>query len=1268
MGTYHSNAQTINGTVNWGSDFRSETSDGGKTILRWPCETCIFSDEHPGWPLIGIEVPVSSFGELNCVISADKWEPVSTPSNIKPETLPESYSLRSNVSGSRGKYKGFVTFPVLRKTSSGNWERMTSYTLQANFIPKPITANRTGWTTKSVLSTGQNFKIAINNDGIYKLDYNYFKNTLGLDPGSINPKQVKIYGNPGGMLPTLNSIERPDDLLENAVYFFGEDDGKFDPGDYILFYANGANETKFNPQTKLMTQEVNLYSAKNYYFVQISGGDGKRVSQNNQTFNPEYWTNKFLDVKRLEDEKFNLLNTFEYAQGSGRKWFGDAYSSSTEKKYDSYFIFNDIILTDTVSVIAEFAGRSGQNSRFNVTIAGNTISTSEIPGTTLGDVEGNYAYTGKLNYKFLPVQSQITLTAKYNANTNSSGWLDFIEINAFRKLKIVSSPVIFQDPNTLKYNEVGYEIENAKQDLWVWNITTPNEVSRENINFSGTSAKFTRQPTTLERFISFYPNGSFNSPEFVSTIVNQNIHGIEQTEMVILYEKTFEEQALKLKAHRESKSGLTVNAVRIDQLYNEFSSGRQDITAIRDFARMLYNRTSSFKYLLLFGDASFDYKNNLNNEPHLNFIPVFETIESTNPIYSFPSDDYFGLLDPEEDQNLKGSLDIAIGRFPVNNIQQAETAVNKVMHYDNSPVCLKDWRNRVVFSADDEDSNQHMGDADGIAKTNAANYPVFNQDKVYLDAFPQISTPGGDRIPEANNAINNNIFRGCLVYNYLGHGGPKGLAQERVVNISDINSWTNFDKLTLFITATCSFTGFDDPSIESGGEQAFNNPKGGAIALLTTTRAVFASSNAELVRTVYDSLFVRPGGEVQRLGEVCREAKAKFGYSASVSNARKFIVIGDPALQLALPKYKVETNLINGKPADIAFKDTLKALQKVTVSGSIKDYQDDLLGNFNGKLYITIFDKKKDYKTLGQDKSSPVYTFTLQKNVIFKGVTSVENGQFSFSFIIPKDIDYNFGAGKISYYAENGVDQDAAGFFDKIMVGGTSSDIVQDNEPPMVKVFLNDENFVKGGLTEASPVLLAKISDDLGINITGNSVGHDLTVIMDENTQNEIVLNDFFESDLNNSAKGTVRYPLKNIQPGVHTLRVKAWDITNKSGEGSTEFVVADNGVTALDHVLNYPNPFTTNTSFQFEHNLGNKNLHVRISIYSISGTLVKTIHQDVAATGSRISGINWDGKDDYGNDLARGVYIYKMDVSEVKDGNALSKAESDYEKLVILK
>ncbi len=1268
LGFLNAFSQEHSGDVTWGINVKTETSASGKVNVIWPCKNCFFSDDHPGWPLMGVQFPVASYGELSADLIAETWEIFTGELPTQIQNVPQNYLLQSNVSGARGKYQASISIPVVRKSNSGNWEVLTSFKLRTFFNPLSAGSNRNDWTKTSVLSSGQNYKISVSNDGVIKLDYNYFKNILGIDPNTINPTQIKIFGNPGGMLPTLNSEFRPDDLTENAIYFSGEDDGKFDVGDYLLFYASGPNQTKYLANTRLLTQEINLYASKNYYFIQISGGNGKRIPQNSNNVTPLFWTNKFLDLKRYEEEKFNLLDTYEYAQGSGRKWYGESYGPGTEKKYDSFFNFNNIVLTDTVTVIGEFAGRSSQNSRFNLSISGKTVNTSEIPGTTLGDTEGTFAYTGKVNFSFLPVQGQINISAKYNSGSNSTGWIDFIEVNAYRKLVVDNTPLIFQNPLTLDYTDVGYEIETLGNNLWVWRITDQGNIVQESISYSGSIAKFTNSPTTLEKFVAFYPTANFNSAEFIGKIENQNLHGIEKTDLVILYEKTFEEQVLKLKEQREKKSGLTVNMVRIDQLYNEFSSGRQDVTAIRDFARMLYTRSTSFKYLLLFGDGTFDYKNNLNNTPHLNFIPVFETLESTNPIYSFPSDDYFGLLDPEEDQNLKGTVDIAIGRFPVNNTTQAENAVNKIIHYENNPICFRDWRNRIVFSADDEDSNQHLGDADGMAKKNTIIYPSFNQDKVYLDAFQQISSPGGDRIPEANNTINNNIFRGCLVFNYLGHGGPKGLAQERVVTISDINSWTNYDKLTLFITATCTFTGYDDPSIESGGEQTFNNTKGGGIALLTTSRAVFASSNAELVRAVYDTIFARPEGEIIRLGEVCRIAKTKFAYSASVSNARKFCLIGDPSLQLALPKLLVETNSINGKPADLTFKDTLKALQKVTVEGSIKEYNNNYVNNFNGKLYVTVFDKRKDYKTLSQDKGSPEYTFSLQKSVIFKGVTSVNNGKFSFTFIVPKDIEYNFGEGKISYYAENGLDLDAAGYFNKVIVGGTSNDAIKDNEPPKVQVFLNDENFVKGGLTDKNPVLLAKISDDLGINITGSSVGHDLTVVIDENTQNEIILNDFYESVLDDPAKGTVKYPLMNIAPGTHTLRVKAWDISNKSGEASTEFVVAENGVIALHHVLNYPNPFTTSTSFQFEHNFGNKNLHARISIYSISGTLVKTIHQDVPGTGSRIEGILWDGKDDFGNDLAKGIYIYKVLVSELNNNIAGKKAESDYEKLVILK
>lgn len=1262
-------SQEFSGKIIWKDSLKTEKSYSGKTIFVWPCSNCIFSDEQPGIPEMGIQVPVSSYGEMNCQIVSAEWKEFS--SNTLPTNLPEivDKGIRTQVSGSRGKYSAYISFPVVRLVSKGKYEVMTSYRVRTSFTPKSIVKNRGGWTTSSVLSKGDNYKVGIPEDGVYKLDYNYFKNTLGIDPASIDPRQIKIYGNKGGMLPTLNSVDRPDDLTENAIMFVGEEDGKFDAGDYVLFFAFGPNETSYVSSSKLMTQTINLYDTKNYYFIQNSGGNGKRIQKNNVNGNPNFWTNKYLDVKRLEDEKYNLLDTYEYASGSGRKWFGDAFGSGTEKKYDTYFSFPDIELSDTVNLYAEFAGRSFNPSRFTLNIAGKSVNSNELPYFDKNSSsESLFAFTGKAKYSFVPIQGQVPISIKYNALTNSSGWLDFIEVNAYRKLKYNNASFIFQDPHSLNYSDVGYQIDNVVADMLVWNISNPGNVAQEVLKTNGSVATFVRKPDTLERFICFSQNAVVISPVFVQKIENQNLHGIENSQLVILYDKSFEQQAMKLKAHRESHDGLVVNMVRVDQLYNEFSSGRQDITAIRDFARMVYNRTTDFKYLLLFGDGSFDYKNNLNNQPHLNFIPVFETLNSFDPVFSYTSDDYYGLLDPEEDQDLVGGLDIGIGRFPVNNAEEADNAVNKIIHYDLDPVCMNEWRNKIMFIADDEDHGQHLFDSDALAKTNESKYPIFNQDKVYLDAFPQVSTPGGDRIPEANIAINNNMYKGVLIFNYLGHGGPKGLAQERVVNIADINSWPNYNALSLLITATCTFTGYDDPSINTGGEQSFNSKIGGAIGLLTTTRAVYATSNADLVRTVYDSIFQKQNGNVIPIGEVCRKAKTKFGFSSNVANARKFTIIGDPTFQLALPKHIVETNTINGKPVDASFKDTLKALQKVIVEGSIKDYQNQLLSDFNGKLYITIFDKKKNYKTLGQDSDSPVYNFTLQKNIIFKGVTSVKNGKFSYSFIVPKDIDYNVGYGKFSYYAENGKDQDAAGYLNNILVGSTSSDAIGDNEPPKVSVYLNDDNFVKGGLTDANPILIAKISDDQGINITGNSIGHDLTVIIDENTQNQIVLNDYYESVLDNPAKGTVRYPLKNIAPGTHTLRVKAWDITNKSGEGVSEFVVAKDGIYTLDHVLNYPNPFTTNTSFQFEHNFGNKNLHVRINIYSISGSLVKSIHENLSGAGSRVTGIQWDGKDEYGNDLARGVYLYKVTVSELDGGVATKKIESDYEKLVILK
>ncbi len=683
---------------------------------------------------------------------------------------------------------------------------------------------------------------------------------------------------------------------------------------------------------------------------------------------------------------------------------------------------------------------------------------------------------------------------------------------------------------------------------------------------------------------------------------------------------------------------------------------------------MIHDRTDKFKYLILIGDSSFDFKNLNELQNNNDFIPSYQTIQSIRPIEAFPSDDYFGLLSDNEGGDLKGALDIAVGRFPVRTLIEAENTVQKVINYDSSPESLGDWRNRITFVADDEDGNTHVNQADRIATIVDTTYQDFNIGKIYFDAFRQVSSSGGETYPDVQASINSSVFKGQLITNYLGHGGPTSWAQERVLQEADISAWANDDRPTLFVTATCSFTAYDDPNRVSAGEQTFLKPQGGAIGLFTTTRAVYSSSNERLTRATFNTVFEKfDNGDYAPIGEILRVAKNSNAADTVDINARKFVLMGDPSMKLAMPQYNVVTTQINGSPVNGAL-DTLSALAEVSISGIITDASGNQLTGFSGTVFPTVYDKEQTVTTLGNDPGSSPKDFQLRKNILFKGAASVTNGAFSFSFVVPKDIDYSFGPGRISYYAHDGVSEDASGYYEGFTVGGTSANAVQDDTPPIVDLFMDDNEFVFGGLTSPDPVIYVELSDDNGINVAGSGIGHDLTAVLDENTQNTIVLNDFYEAEVDDYRKGIVRYPLNNLEPGRHTVRVKAWDIANNSGEGYTEFVVAEDAETVLDRVLNYPNPFTTNTEFQFEHNLAGRQVAVMVQIFTVSGKLIKTIHADMFAEGNRITGIQWDGKDDYGSDIGRGVYLYKVSLKPIDDNNGSDAAESDFEKLVILK
>ncbi|MFM7155762.1 MAG: type IX secretion system sortase PorU, partial [Bacteroidota bacterium] len=507
-----------------------------------------------------------------------------------------------------------------------------------------------------------------------------------------------------------------------------------------------------------------------------------------------------------------------------------------------------------------------------------------------------------------------------------------------------------------------------------------------------------------------------------------------------MYQPETEKAAERLAEHRRAFSGLSVATVNVLDLFNEFSSGAKDPVAIRDFARMLLERDpDKFEYMLLFGDGSFDPKNNSNGDGNNDYIPVFETAESFSPINAFPSDDFFALLSPEEGGALTGSLDISVGRLVARNAEEADALTDKIIAYDQDPALLGDWRLRVLFIADDEDGNAHINQADKLATDNTNAVKFFNNEKVYFDAYQQVATSAGQRFPDAKAAINSNIFKGNLITHYIGHGGPRGWSQERVLDNNDIASWDNKNRYPLIITATCTFGGYDDYTTLTGGEQALLRVNSGAIALFTTVRSVYINGNEDLTDAVQSIIYEKINGQYRTIGRILKDSKNKL--TSDIQNARRFTLLGDPAMTLAIPENRVATTRISGPNGPV---DTLKALMPVTLEGMVTDPDGNKLGDFNGRVYVTLFDKKQNLQTLAQDQGSYRKEFTVQRSVIFRGIATVKNGEFTISFGIPRDINYNYGFGKISYYAEDGTPLDAVGSDENVILGGNSG-VIKDN-------------------------------------------------------------------------------------------------------------------------------------------------------------------------------------------------------------------------------
>ncbi len=1191
---------------------------------------------------------------------------------IRAATISQEIKIRSEIQYVKKQKRAGISFIPLRKNSvTGKIEKLVSYDLLVSskdedlILAKP---SRAFLKTNSILQSGKWYKISVYKDGIYKISYTFLKQ-LGIDPENINPKNIRIYGNGGGMLPKSNSKERADDLLENAIVVEGENDGVFNKEDYVLFYGQSPHRWKYNKSTVPVFEHVShLFSDSTYYFINVDLGQGKRIlPQSSSTSTITHPVTSFDDYAFHENDNINLIN-------SGNKWFGEFYDNISS--YDFPFSF-PFIESTPASIKVVMAGRNKDSSFY---------SASCLSGSVTFGIAGIYHYIyaglGSGSFHFNPVVPSFSVKVT-KLTAEALAWLDYIEVHARRKLIMFGDQMAFRDVNAVGAGNIaGYSL-TINAPVKIWDVTDPANVHLQNTT-AGNNIEFALAADELKEFIAF-TGQQFFTPEIYGTVENQNLHSVFNKDFIIVTHPDFLLEAKQLAAIHEKEDNLSTIVVTPQQIYNEFSSGAQDITAIRDFVRMLYNSANTPselpKYLLLVGDGSFNNKKGV--EGNTNFIPTYESNLSTDLAESFVSDDYYGMLDDTEgdfEPDSPEAIDIGIGRFPIKSRTEAQAAINKVIRYiqtgiapttvnngcsNNQLTPFGDWRNTICFVADDDDNNEHLKNAEILSDKMNASYKTYNVDKIYIDAYKQESTPGGERYPDVNEAIDKRMEKGCLIFNYTGHGGEVGLAHERIVDVSMINKWSNINNLPLFFTATCEFSRYDDPSRTSAGEYAFLNPKGGAIALFTTVRLVYSSLNSQLNQSFVDAAFNHTTGETIRLGDIFQQMKSK---SINLNlNSRNFSMLGDPALRLTYPKYTIVTDSINNSVVATNSSDTLKGLSLITITGHLED-KGTLMPAYNGVLYPTVFNKIQNITTLSNNPpgstpegGSPAYTFPIQKNILYKGKASVTNGYFKYEFIIPKDIGYQYGVGRISYYAENGK-EDAKGYFDKIVVGGVNDSAAADNSGPEINLYMNDAKFINGGTTNENPGLFAILKDANGVNTVGTGVGHDITAVLDANTEHSIVLNDYYQADLNSYQSGTIRYQFKNLAEGKHTLSLKVWDVYNNSSLATTEFVVSASSEVILNHVLNYPNPFTTRTQFFFEHNQCCQMLNVQLQVFTVSGKLVKSISKYVQAEGYRSDPIEWDGRDDFGDRIGRGVYIYRLKVRNSKGVTA-----EKYEKLVIL-
>lgn len=1179
----------------------------------------------------------------------------------------------------RDKIISILSFsPIIKQGDSFKKVKKIVVNISTSESNRNAFVSTTATIQNSVLSTGNWYRFFVEKSGVYKISKQFLQ-SLGFNT-NVDPRTIKIYGNGGRMLPLLNDLPYPIDLNENAVQFIGENDGVFNDSDYILFYAEGIDTWNEESLTS-----VNLFSDKSYYYVTSGNGNGKRIQESSQPSGSSNISFTQYDAEKIYEK--DLVNVAKL----GRRWFGEQFNIEDNQSFTMQF--SNLDTSIPIDVKINLASKSPNSTSFTILANSQNIGVVNFPAVPDGATFE--AFENAFNSTVSVSSGSINFNLSYNNGgvPFSNGYLDFIKVKA--KCNLQGNDQQFDFFNEEQEVNIGigeYVLSNANSISEVWDVTDISNVEKYTNN-TGNNFSFKVNLGTKRKYVAVN-NNDFYAPlkETNSIVVNQNLKGtiflnnsgsFQDIDYLIITPNFLKNQAERLANFHRQNSGIRVKVVTLESIYNEFSSGKQDVAAIRNFIKYVYQNASSLservKYVNLFGDASYDYKNRVANNS--NVVPIFhgfnpgasETFNTSNMslVNTFMSDDFYGLMDDGEGRMLPSEpdgIDVAVGRMLVNNIQEAKEMVDKVIEY-HAEDSYGRWRNTYTIYSDDADTSgdaQLQGYIDDIADDLVAQKPFVNVKKIHADAYIQEVTAGGEKYPQAKEDFLNVIELGSLVINYFGHGNEEFLARERLFERLDAQNLNNKFRYPLFITITCDFTRFDDPNRLTGGEFMYWNVNGGAIALVATTREIFVNTGVNMNNFLTQYLYAYGSYDYPTIAEALRLAKIQSG-----SNNRRVVsFIGDPAMYLAIPKPRVVLTEVNDVPVTQPLP-VFQALSSMKIEGDVLDENDNLITNYNGDVAIQIFDKNINRTTLGNDGATNgsgqliVLDFITLGETIIRGNASVTNGKFEFNFVVPQDIRIPVDNGKISFYAKRNSPQleNQTGYNMDIQVGGVNTSAPIDNTPPVVNLYMNDNSFVSGGITNCSPILIARLYDENGIN-TASGIGHDIIAILDGDESNPYVLNDYYETELDDFTNGIVRFPFRDLEPGMHTILFKAWDVYNNLITMEIQFnaICSDEGL-KIDKVLNYPNPFTTYTEFWFTHNMPFEALDVQVQIFTITGKVVRTINQQVVTDGFLSREIKWDGRDDFGDRIGKGVYVYKLTVKSLTSGKQTEK----HEKLVIL-